>query len=51
MDDVRAAFDHFQAQRDQSRPLIIAGFSQGGLAVVELQKDIKLRVKEWHKIH
>ena len=34
MDDVRAAFDHFQAQRDQSRPLIIAGFSQGGLAVV-----------------
>ena len=40
MDDVRAAFDHFQAQRDQSRPLIIAGFSQGGLAVVELLKHI-----------
>lgn len=38
--DVRAAFDHFQAQRDQSRPLIIAGFSQGGLAVVELLKHI-----------
>ena len=35
MDDVRNAFDLFQAQRDQSRPLIIAGFSQGGLAVVE----------------
>ena len=30
----------FQAQRDQSRPLIIAGFSQGGLAVVELLKHI-----------
>ena len=40
MDDVRAAFDHFQAHRDQSRPLIIAGFSQGGLAVVELLKHI-----------
>ena len=40
MDDVRKAFDIFQAQRDQSRPLIIAGFSQGGLAVVELLKHI-----------
>ena len=40
MDDVRAAFDHFQAQRDQSRPLIIAGFSQGGRAIVELLKYI-----------
>ena len=40
MDDVCTAFDHFQAQRDQSRPLIIAGFSQGGLAVVELLKHI-----------
>ena len=40
MDDVRKAFDLFQAQRDQSRPFIIAGFSQGGLAVVELLKHI-----------
>jgi len=40
MEDVRTAFDLFQAQRDQSRPLIIAGFSQGGLAVVELLKHI-----------
>jgi hypothetical protein len=40
MGDVCAAFDHFQAQRDTSRPLIIAGFSQGGLAVVELLKHI-----------
>ena len=40
MDDVRKAFDLFQAQRDQSRPLIIAGFSQGGMAVVELLKHI-----------
>ena len=40
MDDVREAFDHFIAQRDPSRPLIIAGFSQGGLAVVELLKHM-----------
>ncbi len=40
MDDVRTAFDHFQAKRDRKRPLIIAGFSQGGRAVVELLKHI-----------
>ncbi len=40
MNDVCTAFDHFQAQRDHSRPLIIAGFSQGGRAVVELLKHI-----------
>ena len=40
MNDVKAAFDHFQATRDKSRPLIIAGFSQGGMAVVELLKHI-----------
>ena len=40
MNDVCEAFDHFQAQRDKNRPLIIAGFSQGGMAVVELLKHI-----------
>jgi hypothetical protein len=40
MDDVKAAFDHFQVNRDKTRPLIIAGFSQGGMAVVELLKHI-----------
>lgn len=40
MADVCAAFDHFQQQRDPSRPLIIAGFSQGGMAVVELLKHM-----------
>lgn len=40
MANVCTAFDHFQIQRDKSRPLIIAGFSQGGLAVVELLKHI-----------
>ena len=40
MNDVCEAFDYFQAHRDTLRPLIIAGFSQGGLAVVELLKHI-----------
>ena len=40
MSDVCTAFDYFQAQRDKQRPLIIVGFSQGGLAVVELLKHI-----------
>ena len=40
MGDVCKAFDLFQTQRDKSRPLILAGFSQGGLAVVELLKHI-----------
>lgn len=40
MGDVCTAFDYFQSLRDHSRPLIIAGFSQGGLAVVELLKHI-----------
>ena len=36
--DVKRAFDAFQASRDRSRPFVLAGFSQGGLAVVELLK-------------
>ena len=40
MNDVCKAFDYFQTHRNQSRPLIIAGFSQGGRAVVELLKHI-----------
>ncbi len=40
MNDVCTAFDYFQAHRDQHRPFIIAGFSQGGRAVVELLKHI-----------
>ena len=40
MNDVCQAFDCFQQQRDKSRPLILAGFSQGGKAVVELLKHI-----------
>lgn len=40
MGDVCSAFDHFQKQRDRRRPLILAGFSQGGLAMVELLKHM-----------
>ncbi len=40
MNDVKKAFDHFNAKRDKKRPLVLAGFSQGGKAVVELLKHI-----------
>jgi len=40
MGDVCQAFDLFERQRDKSRPLILAGFSQGGMAVVELLKHM-----------
>ena len=40
MEDVCEAFDYFQSRRDWNRPLIIAGFSQGGMAVVELLKHM-----------
>ena len=36
--DVYSAFSRFCAQRDPERPLILAGFSQGGKSVVELLK-------------
>jgi len=40
MKDVCTAFDHFIAHRDQTRPIILAGFSQGGRAVVDLLKHM-----------
>lgn len=40
MDDVRRAFEHFQHCRDRRRPLVLAGFSQGAKAVVELVKHM-----------
>ncbi|MCR5299265.1 MAG: DUF3089 domain-containing protein [Paludibacteraceae bacterium] len=40
MQDVRAAFESFIRSRDSSRPLILAGFSQGGMAVVELLRHM-----------
>ena len=41
MKDVCGAFDYFLQQRDSRRPLIIAGFSQGGQATVELLKHME----------
>lgn len=38
--DVKRAFDLFMQRRDPSRPFILAGFSQGGKAVVELLKSM-----------
>lgn len=40
MQDVCDAFDHFLTVRDTARPLVLAGFSQGGMAVVELLKHM-----------
>ena len=40
MGDVCQAFDYFQSIRDKSRPFIIAGFSQGGMAMVSLLKHM-----------
>ena len=40
MKDVCDAFDYFLSQRDPQRPFIIAGFSQGAQAMVELLKHM-----------
>ncbi len=40
MADVEAAFDNFTKTKNSDRPFIIAGFSQGGKAVVELTKSL-----------
>lgn len=40
MEDVKKAFSYFNAHRDTTRPLVIAGFSQGGKATVELIKSM-----------
>ena len=40
MQDICRAFDYFNSNRDKSRPFVIAGFSQGGKAVVELLKHM-----------
>jgi hypothetical protein len=41
MGDVQEAFEYFQAHRDRKRPFVLAGFSQGGLAVVSLLRSLK----------
>lgn len=40
LEDVQAAFDHFIKSCNNSRPFILAGFSQGGKSVVELMKSM-----------
>ena len=40
MSDVKRAFDHYLEHDNGGRPFILAGFSQGAKAVVELLKDM-----------
>ena len=40
MADVKRAFDYFCSHLNEGRPFILAGFSQGGKAVVELVKGM-----------
>ncbi len=46
MADVEAAFDNFIETKNNDRPFIIAGFSQGGKAVVELTKSLSAEERE-----
>lgn len=45
-DDVCNAFDYFVEHHDKNRPIILAGFSQGGKAVVELLKNMDADVRK-----
>ena len=40
MSDVKRAFDYYMKHENKGRPFILAGFSQGGKAVVELLKEL-----------
>lgn len=44
MADVKRAFDHYMARENGGRPFVLAGFSQGAKAVVELLKDMPVSV-------
>lgn len=44
--DIEAAFDHFISHTDTDRPIVLAGFSQGGKAVVELLKILSPEVRQ-----
>lgn len=44
--DIKNAFNHFLNERDSDRPLILAGFSQGGKSVVELLKILSEDIRE-----
>lgn len=45
--DVKDAFHVFMKHRKPERPFILAGFSQGGKAVVELLKDMPESMHEY----
>jgi hypothetical protein len=44
--DIKNAFNHFTTHFNQGRPFILAGFSQGGKAVVELIKVMPEEVRK-----
>lgn len=44
MADVKRAFDYYMAHENQGRPFVLAGFSQGAKAVIELLKDMPMSV-------
>lgn len=44
--DIKNAFDHFRNNFNNGRPFILAGFSQGGKAVVELIKIMPEEMRE-----
>lgn len=46
MEDVKGAFDYYLEHCNQGRPFVLAGFSQGGKAVVELVKHTPAQVLE-----
>lgn len=46
MADVKRAFDYYLEHENDGRPIILAGFSQGAKAVVELLKDMPTSVYE-----
>ena len=46
-DDVQRAFDAFLKEREPERPFVLAGFSQGGKAVVELLKTLPAEVSRY----
>ncbi len=44
--DVKNSFDHFLKNENHGRPIILAGFSQGGKSVVELLKTVGPDIRE-----
>jgi hypothetical protein len=45
-EDIKSAFEYFRVNYNKGRPFILAGFSQGGKAVVELIKIMPEQMRE-----